>query len=38
MCAPMSRTSGHVLTTNIINNTEKTVVNTRILKLQKFIY
>lgn len=29
---PMSRTSGHILTTNIINNTERTVVRTRTLE------
>lgn len=32
MWNPMSRTSGHVLTTNIINNTERTVVSTRTLE------
>lgn len=34
MWNPMSRTSGHVLTTNIMNNTERTVVSTRTLKEQ----
>lgn len=35
---PMSRTSGHILTTKITNNTERTVVRTRTLEeVKKFL-
>lgn len=34
MWKPISRTSGHVLTTNIMKNTERTVVSTRTLQVK----